>query len=214
VFKIKVQYYKRRSYKGNIKYPTEEFPFNSIDTLTTYNPRYVDNDFISMQRSLSGDFDFGKIKHLRATNVNDQKTLNNISKIKGLRYLEFLNIESITKIPECFCELKYLDSIYVRDPLRNQFSSREYLRIKDEILEEVIPISEPIDSLITRARRNGESEEEVLYAIKLRKKNRAIRNDMITFIDRSLFDYTHINIPDCVKKMNFKTVRYSGMINK
>ncbi len=193
--------------------PIEEFTTKNVEKMGSYIANYNGYEYLDYSnRSVKGNFDYGKLRHLRKASVANQEELKNIAKVKGLRFLEIKNIEKIKNIPECFCELKELDSIYVRDSKRDKFKN-EYVDIRDEILG-----SKSIQSLES-FRKKVEQIEDFTQAEKKEKikefiESEALRKEMKVFRDRTLFEYKHIKIPDCMKEMKFKQVTYSGMVEK
>ncbi|WP_075343796.1 leucine-rich repeat domain-containing protein [Tenacibaculum agarivorans] len=194
------------------KIPSEEFSTKSIKNLGVYEPIYKGYEFLDYKKGdIKGSFDYGKLKHLRKAYVSDQEGINNITKIKGLRYLQINNIENIKSIPECFCELKELDTLYVRDLERTKFSD-QYVDIRDEISGDLRNL--PLDTLLKDLKEIGCGKENLKETIERYRKRQILRNEMKTFQDRVLFEYDHIKTPDCMKKMKFKQVRYPGMVRK
>ncbi len=210
VFKFNNYYEHNR--KENI--PVQEFTIEDIRDLGEYTIVYEGYEYIDYSnRVTSGNFDYGKLKHLRKASITSQEEINNIVKVKGLRFLEVKNIEEIKSIPECFCELKELDSIYIRDPKRDKFKE-EYIYIRDEIMGESVSIQN-IDAIMKVYKKSEEFTLVELKEIeKEYRKRLALRKEMETFRDREIFEYSHIKFPNCMKKMKFKQVRYSGMVQK
>ena len=188
------------------------FPLSAIDELDNELISYNGSEYLVYPFTIEGErFDYGLLKHLRSAKVNGQSGLNNITKVKGLRFLEIKNIEHVNTIPECFCELTELDSVYVRDSARKKFNDQYHL-IQMEAFGERTIISK--DSLIAMHKANQINQEEMDDLMASYNNENALRQDMKSFRDRTLFQYDHIQIPDCIKKMKFKTVSYSGMTQK
>ena len=97
-----------------------EFSVRAIDTLTYYpnDKRFWDREFhINTVPGVA--LDYGKLEDLRTGWAHyGQEGLNNLIRAKSLRFITIENIHEVDSIPECFCELTKLDSVYVYDPIR------------------------------------------------------------------------------------------------
>lgn len=195
---FKIIQYDTRAVTYKSYFPIEEF--TNVDTLQSYHNTYTGYEFLEHNIS-KGTFDYGKLKHLRKAVANGQEGIENVSKIKGLQYLEIKNIMEVKQIPNCFCELKTLDTIFVLDPERKKFNYT--------IEAEVASFDATLESI-----RATEDKELERYAIEEHKKREALLKQMKAFKDRTLLDYKHIKIPDCVKKMPLTFATYSGMEEK